>query len=99
MHGTSVGDEVETCPRIAGEEFRREEIALEAITSSAGRDEIARRVDAALGEREDMVDRSEVELERGGAVDAAPAAVTHHCVLYRALLVAAWGALGPFGAA
>jgi len=56
-------------------------------------------VDAALGEREDVIDRGEVELERGGAVDAAPAAVTHHGVLYRALLVAAGRALGALGAA
>jgi len=99
MHGASVRDEVESRPRIAGEEFRREEIALEAITAPAGGDEISRRVDAALGEREYVIDRGEVELERGGAVDAAPAAVTHHGVLYRALLVAAWRALGAFGAA
>jgi hypothetical protein len=46
-----------------------------------------------------VIDGGEVELERGGAVDTAPTAVTHHCMLYRALLVAAWGALGAFGAA
>jgi hypothetical protein len=46
-----------------------------------------------------MIDRGEVELERGGAVDTAPAAVTHHCVLDRAFLVAAGNALGSLGAA
>ena len=99
MHRASVGDEVESRPGIAGEELGRQEIALQAVTASAGGDEIAGRVDAALGEREDVIDRSEVELERRGAVDAAPAAVTHHGVLNGALLVAAWRALGPFGAA
>lgn len=99
MHGASVGNEVEPCPRITGEELGREEVAFQAITASAGGNEIAGRMDAALGEREHVIDRCEVELERGGAVNAAPAAITHHGVFYRALLVAAGHALGPFGAA
>jgi hypothetical protein len=99
MHGTRVRDEVEARPRISGKEFCWQEIALEAITASAGGDEIAGRVNAALGERENVIDRGEVELERGGAIDTAPAAVTHHGVFDGALLVAAGHALGSFGAA
>jgi hypothetical protein len=99
MHGASVGDEVESRPWVPSEEFRWQEIALEAIAPSAGGDEIAGRVNAALGERKYVIDRGEVELERGGAVDTAPAAVTHHGVFDRALLVAAGRALGSFGAA
>jgi hypothetical protein len=34
-----------------------------------------------------VIDRSNVEVQRGGAVDAAPSAVTHHCVFDRTLLV------------
>jgi hypothetical protein len=45
-----------------------------------------------------VVDCRDVEIKRGGAVDATPAAITHHCVLDRTLLVAAERALGAFRA-
>jgi len=99
MHGASVVDEVQTGPGVAGEEFRRKQIALEAITASACSDEIAGRVNATLRQRKDVIDRRDVDVERGGAVDASPPAVTHHCVLDRALLVAAGGAFRALGAA
>lgn len=91
VHGAGVVDEVESSPRIAGEEFSREEIALEAITAATRGDEIAGDMNAALGQRYDVIDGRDVEVERGGAVHTPPAAITHHCTFDRALLVAAWG--------
>ena len=99
MNGAGVVNEVEARPGIASEEFGREEVPFQAITVTAGSDEIAGRVDAALCERKDVIDGRDVIVERSGAVDAAPAAITHHGVLDGALLVAALGALGAFRAA
>jgi hypothetical protein len=94
MYGSSVLNEIEPGPRISGEEFSGQQIAFEAIAPAAGGNEVAGCVPTALGEREDVIDCRDVVVEGRGAVDAAPAAVTHHGVLNGALLVAAWGALG-----
>ena len=99
MRGASVLNEVEPSPRISGEELRGEQVALEAIAPAARGNEVAWRVQSALGEGENVIDCREVEVERGCAVDAAPAAITHHGVLDGPLLVAAWRALGSSGAA
>src|SRR5690348_7182912 len=98
MHGAGILNEVEPRPGIAGEELGGEQIALQPIAAAAGGNEVARRVLAAFGEREDVIDCGEVEIERRGAVDAAATAVTHHGVLYRALLVADYCALVSSGA-
>jgi hypothetical protein len=98
MHRPRVLDEVESCPWIAREKLRRQQIAFQAITPAARGDEVAGRVDPAFRERKDMIDCCNFEVERSGAVHAAPTAITHHGVLNGALLVAAWSALGTFGA-
>ena len=98
VHRPGVLDEIKTRPGIAGKELRRQQIALETIASTTGGNEVAWRMDAALGERKNVIDSGDVEVERRGAVDAAPTAVTHHGVFNRALLVAAWRALGFLGA-
>lgn len=98
MHGASIVNEIKAGPGIASEEFCREKVALETITASACGDEIARSVDAALGEREDVIDCSDLEIQRSGAIDTTPTAVTHHGVLNGALLMSTCGALGALGA-
>lgn len=91
-------NEVKPRPRIASEKFRRQEVAFEPITATARGDEIARRVHTALGEWEDVIDCGDFKVERSGAIDATPAAVTHHGVLNRALLMCACWTLGSLGA-
>lgn len=98
MHGAGVLYEVEPGPGIPGKEFGGEEIAFQAIAAAAGGDEVPGGVLAAFGEREDVIDGGEVEVERRGAVDAAATAITHHGVLYRSLLVADRCALVSSGA-
>lgn len=87
MYGACVVDEVESGPGVTGEEIGRKEIALQSVTAPAGRDQVAGSVQSAFGERKDVINRGDVEVQRGGAVDAAPSAVTHHCVFDRTLLV------------
>ena len=99
MHRSCVMNEIHSGPRISREEFRGQEITLQAITPAASGDEIAWSVNAALGERKDMIDGRYVVVERRGAIDAPPTAVTHHGVLNRALLVATRRALCALGAA
>ena len=99
MHGARIVNEVQTRPWITREEFRREQIAFEAIAAPAGGDEVPGRVNTASCQRENVVYCGNVEVERGGAVDTAAAAVTHHGVLDRTLLVATMDALRLFGAA
>jgi hypothetical protein len=99
VNSAGVLDEVETGPGVTGEEFGGEEVAFQAITASAGGDEVAGRVLAAFGEWENVIDGGEVEVQRRRAVDTAAAAVTHHGVFDGALLVAEWCALAPLGAA
>src|SRR4051794_35678423 len=91
-------DEIKTRPGIAGKELGRQQIALETIAAPARGDEVAGRVNAALGERKDVVDGGDVVVERRGAVDTPAAAITHHGVLNGALLVATGCALRSLGA-
>ena len=99
VYRSGVLDEVKTRPRVAGEELGRQQIALEAIAPPTRGNEVARRVNAAFGEGKDVVDGGDVVVKRRGAVDAPEAAITHHGVLDRALLVATGHALGSLGAA
>src|SRR5438309_10922379 len=89
MHRACVLNEVQSRPRVLGEELGREQVTLETIAAAARGNEVARRVHAALGERKYVIDGGDVDVERSGAVHAAPAAVTHHSVFNRALLGAA----------
>ena len=97
MNSASVVNEVQASPGIASEELGGEQVALEAITRATGGDEIARGVYATLCERKNVIDGGDFEVERSGAIHAAPAAITHHGVFNSALLVAAWSAFGAFG--
>jgi hypothetical protein len=99
VDGACVLNEVETRPGITGEEFGGEEITFETIAATAGGNKVAGRVLATFGKRKNVVDRGEVEIDGGGAVDTAATAITHHGVFDRALLVADGGALAPFGPA
>src|SRR5262245_13849967 len=97
MHGTRVGDEVESRPRIAGEEFRRQQVALQSIAARAGEDDVARDMCTAVGQRMHVVERREVEVEGRGAVDTASSAVAHRGALDGALLMAGWNVLAATG--
>ena len=87
MHGASVGDEVLSCPRIAGEKFGRQQISLETVARGAREHDVPRRVRPAMGEWMYVVERREVEFEQRAAVHAAAAAVTHGSSLERSLLM------------
>ncbi len=63
------------------EELVREQVALEAITRSAGYHEVARNVCSTVREGLYVVDRRLAHLDRVAAIDAAAAAVAHHCAL------------------
>ena len=86
MNCPGVNDEVRARPWKSGKKFSGEHVALEAVAAAAGRDEVASDVRPSLGERMHVIQRGDVELERGGAVDAAPAAITHRGSLDRSLL-------------
>jgi len=63
MHRACVRDEVESCPRVPSEEFRWEKVALQAIAAGASEDEIAGHVSPAMGERMDVVECGDIEVE------------------------------------
>jgi len=86
MHRASVQDEVRARPRETREEVSREHVALEAVAAAAGGDEVAGNVSTTLGQRVHMVECGDIEFEGGGAVHAAPAAITHCGALDRSLL-------------
>jgi hypothetical protein len=69
------------------EELRGEHIGLEAIARRARRDDVARRVRAALGEWMHVVERGARILERGATIDAAATAVSHRGELERSLVL------------
>ena len=84
MHHPRVGEKIQSRGRISQEELLRHHIPLQSITRSTRDHEISRRVGAAFGERVDVVDRREVEVEGRAAVDTAATAVAHHGALERA---------------
>src|SRR5438874_1267038 len=86
MHGARVQDEVQPGPREPGEEFARQHVALQAVTSRACRHEVAGDVGAAVSDRMDVVESREVKFQRRGAVHTPPAAVAHGGALDRPLL-------------
>src|SRR5947207_15143806 len=96
MDGARVPHEVGAGPGMRGEEVVWKEVALQPVTAIAREDDIARMMGAAVRERIDMVERRRVEVEGGGAVDAAPAAVAQGrardgaLVTAAAELIAAW---------
>ena len=87
MHSARVGDEVLSRPRIASEEFSRQQVSLETIARGTRQHDVAHCVSAAVGEWMHVVQRGEVELEHRAAVHAPAAAITHGCSLERSLLM------------
>jgi hypothetical protein len=85
MHGASIAYEVGSRPRVSSEELVRKHVALETITGSACRDQVARGVRPSLRDRVDVIERRDVERQRDGAVDAASAAIAHGSMLERTL--------------
>jgi len=63
----------------------REHVALESIAWGACRDEVAGSVWPSLRNRVYVIERRDVERQRNGAIDAAPAAIAHGSVLERTL--------------
>ena len=93
MNRPSMRDEVLSRPRIASEEFGRQQVSLQSIARPACEHHVARRMCAAVSEWMHVVERREVELQRRSAVDAAAAAVTHGRPLERSLLMPRWDLL------
>src|SRR5215468_1118755 len=94
MHRARVEDEVETRRRKSREELVRKQIALEAIAARTCEDDVAGNVSAAMRQRLHVVECSEIELEPGGAVDAAPAAVAHRSAFDGSFLMSKGNRLG-----
>lgn len=98
MHRARVCDEVQSRQRIPGEKFGWEEIAFESVTPSAGEDDVARCVRAAVRERVHVIERREIELQCGSAIDASAAAVAHRGVFDRSFLGTGRDVFGSAGA-
>src|SRR5262245_53940126 len=94
MHGARVENEVQARPRESRKKLVRKKIALETIAARAGEDDVARNVRAAMRQRLHVVERSEIELEPGGAVDTAPAAVAHRSAFDGSFLMSGRNRLG-----
>jgi len=94
MHCARVEDEVQTRRGKSREELMRKQIALEAIATRACEDDVAGNVSAAVRQRLHVVECSEIELEPGGAVDAAPATVAHRSAFDGSFLVSRGNRLG-----
>src|SRR5688572_26311246 len=77
MNGASIPHEVCASPWVGGEERVREKIAFQAVTPCARENDVAGVMGAAMRQRVHMVERCRLEIELGGAVDTAPAAVAH----------------------
>ena len=97
MHRPSMGDEVDPCPGISREEFRRQHVPLQPIASPAREHHVARHVRAAVRERMHVVERGVIEIERRGAVHTSAAAVTHGGSLDRSFLMSGRNVLSPAG--
>ena len=95
MDRPGVEDEVQARPREASEKLSWQEIALQAIAPSAGEDHVARNMGAAVRKWLHVVQRGEIEFERGGAVDAPAAAVAHGGAFDRSFQMSGGDWLGP----
>jgi hypothetical protein len=87
MNRPRVRDEIQSRPRISGEEFGRQHVTLLAVAPSARQYDIAGGVRATVRQRVDVIECREVELERRCAVDAASSAITHRGALDRSFLL------------
>jgi len=89
-----MGDEVLSCPRVAGEEFRRQQISFESIARGAGQDQVARNVGTPVRERMHVIEGREIELQARATIDAASATVSHCRSLDGAFLMSRGNRLG-----
>ena len=71
MHRPGVAHKIRSRPGMAREEVEWEHIAFEAIARAAGRDQVARVVCAAAGQRHDVIEGGRAMIESRGAVHAA----------------------------
>lgn len=85
MHRARVSHEIGAGPWIGREEIIWKEIGFQPIAVRAGENDVALMVDAAMGERVNVVKRRRVDVERCCAVDAAATTVTHGRALDGAL--------------
>jgi hypothetical protein len=69
------------------EEFNRKELALQPIALGTSGNEVAEGMRTAVRQGVHMVESCSRELERLGAIDAAPAAITHRGALDRVFVV------------
>jgi hypothetical protein len=87
MHGSCICDEVESRPRVSSEEFGRQHVSLLAVAPRARQHDVAGDVCPAVRQRIHVIERGEVELERGGAIHAPSAAIAHCGPLDRSFLL------------
>jgi hypothetical protein len=95
MHRPGVSHEVRPSPGMAREEVKWEHIAFEAIARAAGRDEVARVVRPATGQRHHMIECGGALIETRRTVDAPLAAVTQGGAPHGLLGGHVRGDLGP----
>lgn len=76
MHRSGVSHEIRPRPGMAREEVEWEHIAFEPIARAAGRDQVARVVRPATGQRHHMIECGGALIETRRTVDAPLAAVT-----------------------
>ena len=76
MHRPGVSHEIRPRPGMAREEVEWEHIAFEAIARAAGRDQVARVVRPATGQRHHMIECSGVLIETHRTVHTPLAALT-----------------------
>ena len=80
-------DEVGACPRMSHEELDRKHVRLETIARRTCRNDVARRVRAALGERVDVIQCCVCVFEGSGAIHTATPAVAQGGELDRSFLL------------
>jgi hypothetical protein len=90
VHRSRVSDEIEAGPGIPGEEFGRQQVAFQSVAPRARQHDVARHVRAPVGQWMHVVESGEFEVERGGTVHAASAAVTHGGAFDGSLLMSGW---------
>src|SRR5207247_10370655 len=95
VHRACVEDEIETRPRIPGEEFGRQQITFETVAPGTGRDDVAGNVRATVRQRMHVIQGRDLEVQSRRAIDAATTAVAHGRALDGALLAAGSHGFGP----
>src|SRR5690348_3553416 len=87
MYRASVQDEVAPCPWLAEKELGGKHVRLESIAGRTRRNDVARRVGAALRQRVDVVEGCARVLEPRATVDTTATAVAHRGELERSLVL------------